>query len=215
VFDREGVTTLRLRSSLLEMQGRLLEMRGDDGDDGCYLSAMECMRQAIGIDRKLGTIGARGLGIHLRMGANIGWKIASAGLLADLSDVPRWADESVEIGGDDVNLGRAEMVVAKVYGTPRTVTKALRAHAEARRLLGEDNAGPYERELREIEARLASVCGRVDEAIEKWRALMDRAAEYGHPSLQFYSREIAELQKRTPAGRLLGFLRGGPRNTRR
>ncbi len=199
----------RVRSSVLEMQARLLEMRADDGDHRLYSGALECMRQAIEIDRELGEVSIRDLSIHLRMGANIHWKAGEAGLPAEMDEARRWVDKSVSISVDDVNRGRAEMVRAKVCGASREFTRALCAHDEARRLLGKEDAGPYERELCEIDARLTALRGLFDDAIEKWAKLMDRAVSSGSHDLERYSREISRLRGKTVPGRFRRFFKRG------
>ncbi|MGW4128597.1 hypothetical protein [Amycolatopsis japonica] len=201
--EKQGhdVDVRRLRASLLEFQSRLLEMIGDTGRIWAYGSAIDCMRQAVEIDQEVGD--RRGRCIHSRMRANQLWKRWKAtGDESDLVESRKSADTARDLAGDDMrNRGRAEMVRAKAYAGRRTEVDALRALDAARSLLGEHDADAYERELQEIEARIAEVCQRPEDARRLWATLADEAYETGHPDLKRFVAELDALDMKTKTGR--------------
>ena len=197
VHGPEAELTLKLRCTQLEFESRLSESRMDASDDRDYTDAITLMRHAYDLTSRAGGYWLRARGITGRMCANVMWKRAHENAdSASLATAESLIDEAVEIN-KGINLGRAQMVYAKVYAYPGETSAARNALLLARDVLGQKGeAGPFERELLEIEATIADAEGDAVAARDLWAQLAADAAATGHPNLTRYLSQLDAPTKR-------------------
>jgi tetratricopeptide (TPR) repeat protein len=191
-----------VQASIAEFTGRYHEVQGDWELDlpkrmTFYADGEAQLIRAVAIDRALMANSTdeddrrnalRGLGIHLRMLANVRAKLGKA----------REAQESLaELAPyltDDRNRSRVRAVWAKVYVVLRDPARAQTELDEARRLVEQSGSAlSYVEELKDIEAEIRKVQGRIEDARAIWGELVRQALAVHHPKSEIFQAKLNEL----------------------
>jgi tetratricopeptide (TPR) repeat protein len=175
----------RLASSVLEFHGRLHEEMAEHQPAPEYSPAIACLRRAVDIDRRAGL--SRGLGLHLRMLANLLVKVERP------QEAKTLLEEALDITEGERNRARVQMVLTKAYTKIGDLARARAAVAQARALVGQVHVTQYDLELADIEAEIAFRAGEVEVARARWGWVADRYCDWGHPKFSVYLAKLDQL----------------------
>ncbi|WP_189329021.1 NB-ARC domain-containing protein [Actinoplanes ianthinogenes] len=177
----------QLTSSLLEFRARWAQERARLGATGELASAESMLRRAVTIDRALDD--RRGLGLHLRMLANVLVEASRAGEALAL------LDGAAAPAGDARNAARIHLVRAKAWLSLGAAAEATGELDRARGLTTDSGATQYELELADLRGWAAHLTGDTEAARKWWGWVAYQYFLGEHPR----AREFADrLSRETP-----------------
>jgi tetratricopeptide (TPR) repeat protein len=188
-----GIDDPQMESSLLEFEARLSEERALHDANPDYRPAIACMAAAVRIDRRTEAAPKVGLGLHLRMLANL---LVKAGRPAEALVHLDEARANTETGR---NAARIDTVAAKAYSALGQFPEAHKHLDRATALGAQAGATQYTAEIKEVEADIAVRSGDREAAAAALRWLTQLNLENSTQRGQDFLDQLKALPSPSPA----------------